>query len=39
MSREDLGGGIAHYQFDIKMGEGEYDVVTIHRVVKENRAY
>ena len=39
MTREDLGGGIAHYQFDIAMGSGEFDVVTIHRVVKENRAY
>jgi len=39
MTREDLGGKIAHYSFDIRMGPGEYDVVTIHRVVKENKAY
>lgn len=39
MSREDLGGKIAHYTFDIAMGSGEFDVITIHRVVKENRAY
>ena len=38
-SREDLGGKIAHYSFDITMGPGEFDVITIHRVVKESRAY
>ncbi|MBD0852220.1 hypothetical protein [Maribacter arenosus] len=39
MTREDLGGGIAHYQFEVVMGPGEFDVVRIHRVVRESRAY
>ena len=39
MEREELGGRIAHYTFDVKMGEGEFDVVTIHRVVMEPRPY
>ena len=39
MTREDLGGNIAHYTFDIAMGPGEFDVITIHRVVMESRAY
>lgn len=28
-------GGIVHYQFDVRLGSGPYDVVRIHRVVKE----
>lgn len=39
MNREDLGGGIAHYTFDVPMGEGPYDLIRIHRVVKEKRPY
>ncbi len=31
-------GNIAHYQFDIRLGSGPYDVVRIHRVVKERRS-
>ena len=38
-SRTELGAGIAHYQFNVRMGEGEFDVVRIHRVVRESRAY
>jgi len=38
-TREDLGGGIAHYEFEVVMGEGEFDMVRIHRVVRENRKY
>jgi pimeloyl-ACP methyl ester carboxylesterase len=38
-SRTDLGRGIAHYQFEVTMGSGEYDVVRIHRVVREKRPY
>lgn len=38
-SREDLGGGIAHYLFEVAMGLGEYDMVRIHRVVRESRPY
>lgn len=32
-------GGIAHYQFDVRLGSGPYDVVRIHRVVKERHPY
>ena len=39
MSREDLGNGIAHYQFELRLGEDDYDVVRLHRVVKERRPY
>ncbi len=38
-TRIELGAGIAHYQFNIRMGEGQYDVVRIHRVVRESRPY
>ena len=38
-SRTELGAGIAHYQFNVQMGEGEFDVVRIHRVVRESRPY
>lgn len=38
-SRTDLGKGIAHYKFEVTMGSGEYDVVRIHRVVRERRPY
>ncbi len=38
-SRTELGDGIAHYQFMVTMGTGEYDVVRIHRVVRERRPY
>ena len=38
-SRTTLGAGIAHYQFNVQMGEGEFDVVRIHRVVRESRPY
>ncbi len=39
ISRQDLGGKIAHYTFDIRLGHGEFNVITIHRVVQESRAY
>lgn len=34
-SREALGNGIAHYSFDVPLGSGQFDVVRIHRVVRE----
>ncbi len=37
--REDLGGRVAHYTMDVIMGTGPYDLVRIHRVVKEKKAY
>ena len=38
-SRTELGAGIAHYQFKVRMGDGEFDIVRIHRVVRESRPY
>lgn len=35
-SRKELGRGIAHYKFDLQTGKGEFDLVTIHRVVRES---
>jgi pimeloyl-ACP methyl ester carboxylesterase len=35
--RTELGDGIAHYRYDVAMGPGKYDVVRIHRVVREKR--
>lgn len=31
-------GEIAHYQFEVRLGPGPFDVVRIHRVVKEHRS-
>jgi hypothetical protein len=39
MEREELTPGIAHYTYKIKVGEGDYDVIGLHRVVKETRPY
>ena len=38
-SRTELGKGIAHYQFKVRVGGGEFDIVRIHRVVHESRPY
>jgi hypothetical protein len=35
--RTELGDGIAHYRYDVAMGPGKYDVVRIHRIVREKR--
>lgn len=35
-SRTELNGGIVHYQFNIRLGNGEFDIVRMHRVVREN---
>ena len=35
--RTELGDDIAHYRYDIAMGPGKYDVVRIHRIVREKR--
>lgn len=36
-TREDLGNGIAHYFAEVRFGPGPYDLVGLHRVVKERR--
>jgi len=38
-SRTELSGKIAHYQFKIRVGTGEFDVIRIHRVVREISSY
>ncbi len=30
-----LGGNIAHYRFDVVVGPGQFDVIRLHRVVRE----
>ncbi|MBD3183843.1 hypothetical protein GF312_16280 [Candidatus Poribacteria bacterium] len=39
MNREDLGEGIAHYEFEVNMGTKPYDILRIHRLVREYRPY
>ncbi|MGI9541902.1 MAG: hypothetical protein ACR2MX_01510 [Cyclobacteriaceae bacterium] len=39
MNRSKLQNGIAHYQFVVDLGSDEFDVVRIHRVVRERRPY
>jgi hypothetical protein len=39
MTRDDLGNGIAHYQYEVKIGNRQFDVVRIHRVIHETRPY
>ncbi len=39
IEREEIAPGIAHYSFLLKTGEGEYDYIKLHRVVKEKRPY
>ncbi|MBE4751909.1 hypothetical protein G4177_27445 [Corallococcus sp. ZKHCc1 1396] len=34
--REPLGGSLAHYTWKVRVGAGAYDVVTLHRVVRES---
>lgn len=37
--REMLVGNIAHYWWDIPIGPGQYDMIRLHRVVKERRPH
>ncbi len=39
ITRSSLSVNIAHYQIMVRMGHGPYDVVRIHRVVRESRKY
>lgn len=38
-SRTELGRGIVHYQFNVRMGPDDFDIVRIHRVIRESRPY
>ena len=35
--REALGGDVAHYTWDVRLGPGPHDVIRLHRVVREDR--
>jgi hypothetical protein len=35
MKREQLENGIAHYEIELKVGTGQYDVIALHRVIRE----
>jgi hypothetical protein len=39
IEREEIAPGIAHYSYKIMVGEGEYDMIGLHRVVMETRPY
>ncbi|HER43594.1 MAG TPA: hypothetical protein ENO08_03955 [Candidatus Eisenbacteria bacterium] len=39
VQREDVFPGIAHYSYLIKTGEGEYDCIKLHRVVRETSPF
>ena len=34
-----LGGDIVHYRFDVKVGPGKFDVIRLHRIVREKHPY
>lgn len=38
-TRTELGGGIVHYVYELRLGYGEFNVVRVHRVVKELQKY
>ena len=39
MEREEIFPGIAHYSYLLKIGEGDYDYIKLHRVVKETKPF
>ncbi|HEX5169906.1 MAG TPA: hypothetical protein VFW11_12095 [Cyclobacteriaceae bacterium] len=39
VKRTELANGIAHYEFEIPLGHGSFDIVRLHRVVRESRPY
>jgi hypothetical protein len=39
VSRKDLGGNVAYYQFELGIGKGKYDVIRLYRLIRENRPY
>ncbi len=39
LDRQALPGGIAHYSFRVRVGSGPYDVIGVHRVVRESAPY
>ena len=39
IEREEIAPGIAHYSYQLKIGEGDYDMIGLHRVVMESGPY
>jgi hypothetical protein len=39
MKRSELPGGIAHYQFKLRLGPGAFDVIVVHRLIRESIPY
>ncbi len=39
IEREEIAPGIAHYSYMLKIGEGDFDMIGLHRVVMESRPY
>jgi hypothetical protein len=39
MIRTPLSNQLVHYTFELKVGDGEFDVIRVHRVVKERKPY
>ncbi len=39
ITRNEISQGIAHYQFEVRVGGRQYDVIKIHRVVREQRPF
>jgi hypothetical protein len=37
IQRDELGDGIVHYGFEVRVGPGQYDVIGLHRVVQEKQ--
>lgn len=35
LDRTELGDGLAHYRFDLRVGPGTFDIVRLHRIVRE----
>lgn len=38
-ARTEVVAGVAHYQYTLRVGPGEFDVVRIHRVIRERKPY
>lgn len=38
-TRTEVADGVAHYQYTMRVGPGEFDIVRIHRVVRERKPY
>jgi len=39
IGRETLADEVAHYEWRVRVGQGEYDVIGLHRIVKERRPW